>query len=72
VLRGVSGSVNCGEVLGVMGPSGGGKSTLLLKLCGSLGGADDVCHIQRQELCADCFPRFLYVGAAGLPVCCGR
>ncbi|KAF8061171.1 ABCG2 [Scenedesmus sp. PABB004] len=38
VLRGVSGAVSSGEVLGVMGPSGGGKSTLLLKLCGSLGG----------------------------------
>lgn len=37
VLRGVSGSVASGQVLGVMGPSGGGKSTLLLKLCGSLG-----------------------------------
>jgi ABC-type multidrug transport system fused ATPase/permease subunit len=37
VLRGVSGNVASGQVLGVMGPSGGGKSTLLLKLCGSLG-----------------------------------
>jgi hypothetical protein len=38
VLQGVSGSVGSGEVLGIMGPSGGGKSTLLMKLCGGLGG----------------------------------
>eukprot|EP00879_Flechtneria_rotunda_P000702 GHRR01000820.1.p1 GENE.GHRR01000820.1~~GHRR01000820.1.p1 ORF type:complete len:943 (+),score=354.31 GHRR01000820.1:2184-5012(+) len=38
VLLGVSGHVFSREVLGVMGPSGGGKSTLLMKLCGSLGG----------------------------------
>jgi ABC-type multidrug transport system fused ATPase/permease subunit len=38
VLAGVSGCVGSGEVLGIMGPSGGGKSTLLMKLCGGLGG----------------------------------
>jgi len=38
VLQGVSGVVGSGEVMGVMGPSGGGKSTLLMKLCGGLGG----------------------------------
>lgn len=31
-----AGSVHAGEVLGVLGPSGGGKSTLLTKLTGSL------------------------------------
>ena len=38
VLQGVSGCVGSGEVMGIMGPSGGGKSTLLMKLCGGLGG----------------------------------
>ena len=33
-LRGVSFSVRRGEVLGVVGPTGGGKSTLLSLLCG--------------------------------------
>ncbi len=36
VLRGVSLSVRSGEVLGVVGPNGGGKSTLLLLLAGLL------------------------------------
>jgi ABC-type multidrug transport system ATPase subunit len=34
ILHGISGSVNSGEFLALMGPSGGGKTTLLNLLSG--------------------------------------
>lgn len=53
VVSGVSLTLRAGEVLGVVGPNGGGKSTLLLLLAGLLrptSGSVQVCGIAAHEL----------------------
>lgn len=41
ILHGISGVARCGELIGILGPSGGGKSTLLGILTGQLGNNKD-------------------------------
>ncbi len=53
VVSSVSVTLRAGEVLGVVGPNGGGKSTLLLLLAGLLrpsSGSVEVCGIAAHEL----------------------
>jgi ABC-type multidrug transport system ATPase subunit len=41
ILHGITGVARCGELIGILGPSGGGKSTLLGILTGQLGSDKD-------------------------------
>ena len=53
VLEGVDLAVSSGEMLGVVGPNGGGKSTLLLLMAGLLRpttGRVDVCGVDAWRL----------------------